>query len=79
MAKLKRPYDPYEKYKVLVHGKMDVLGLSCTMLAEKMDSSRNTMSKYLREPEQMSLGMLRRLNRILEIPAEEARAALPMV
>jgi hypothetical protein len=53
-------------------------GRSWEELAAILHMSPTTLRSYVRNPEQMRLGTLRRLNRLLAIPAEDARAALPM-
>ena len=47
-------------------------------LAAILHLSPTTLRSYIKNPEQMRLGTLRRLNRLLAIPADDARSALPM-
>lgn len=79
MPKLKPAYDPYEKYRVLVNEKMATQHMTRADLAYKLGCHRTTLSTYLDNPEKLTLGLIRKINRHLGITAEDARAALPMV
>ncbi len=79
MPPLKESKGPYDSYMQLVYGRMAVLGYDLAEMGERMNCCYQTVSKRFKEPEQMTLGWIRKLNRVLRIPAEEARAALPMV
>ncbi len=78
MPKLKKQYDPYEGYRGAVLGRMIVLEYGTEDLAAKMGVSPPTARRYIREPGTMSMDTMRRLNRILDIEAEQARGLLPM-
>ena len=69
---------PFEGYVGLVMARRMADGRSWEDLAAIMHMSPTTLRSYIKNPEQMRLGTLRRLNRLLAIPAEDARAALPM-
>lgn len=79
MPRIKNAHDPYERYKVLLAGTMQVRGIDNEDLARLMEVSRQTMAAKLDKPESMKLGFVRRLHRVLGIRAEDARAALPVV
>ena len=78
MPRLRKERSPYEGYVGLVMARRMADGRSWEDLAAILHISPTTLRSYVRNPEQMQLGTLRRLNRLLAIPAEDARAALPM-
>lgn len=78
MPRLRKERSPYEGYVGLVMARRQADGRSWEELAAILHLSPTTLRSYIKNPEQMRLGTLRRLNRLLAIPAEDARAALPM-
>lgn len=78
MPRLRKEKSPYEGYVGLVMARRQADGRSWEELAAALGMSPTTLRSYIKKPEQMRLGTLRRLNRLLAIPAEDARAALPM-
>lgn len=79
MPRLRRESDPWDRYRVLIIGTMDVLEIDTTELAARMGVSRQTMACKLARPESLRLGDMRKLHRVLGIKADDARAALPVV
>lgn len=75
-TKLDKVRDPHERYRGLILGRMRTLGINNEELARKMNKSTPTIRSYIKDPGQMKLSTLARLNRILDIDAEAARAAL---
>jgi hypothetical protein len=78
MPKLKKQFDPWERYRGALLGRMFILGYGFAELASRMDVSVPTARKYVMNPGTMSLDDMRKANRILDIEAEEARGLLPM-
>ena len=78
MPKLKKQYDPWERYRGAVVGRMFVLDYGLAELAGRLGISIPTARKYIKDPGCMSLDQMRQVNRILDIEAEEARGLLPM-
>ena len=78
MPKLKRAFDPWDKYLMLVFGKMQILGYDRAELGRRMGCTYQTVSTKLKDPDKMSMAWVRKLNRVLGITADEARASLPM-
>ena len=78
MPRLRKERSPDEGYVGLVMARRMADGRSWEELAAILHISPTTLRSYIKNPEQMRLGTLRRLNRLLAIQAEDARAALPM-
>ena len=76
MPKLKKAYDPWERYRGAVVGRMIALDIGFSDLAVQLGVSRPTAYRYVKDPGVMSLDTMRRLNRVLDITAEAARDAL---
>lgn len=76
MPKAKKPYDPWERYRGAVVGRMFVLDFGLPELAERMHVSVPTARKYIKNPGAMTLDQMRSLNRTLDITAEAARELL---
>lgn len=76
-TKLSRPaVSCWERYRSLVMSRMVEYGTNKEELAAKIGVSYPTMLKYLRDPGCMTLDVMRKLNRTLDIKAEAARDAL---
>lgn len=76
-TKLARPtVSCWEKYRGAVLSRMVEYQIGITELAPKMMVSPPTMRKYLQNPGVMPLDTMRRLNRVLDISAEDARQML---
>lgn len=65
-----------EKLVALIWGVAAVQGLSTTQLGAKAKISRAQIYRYKKEPENISIGELRRLGRALGIPIEDLREAI---
>lgn len=65
-----------EKLVALIWGQAAVLELSTTQLGEKAKVSRSKMYELKKNPENMTIGELRRIGRALGIPIEDVRAAI---
>ena len=76
MPKAKKPYDPGERYRGAVVGRMLVLEFGYLELADRMGISIPTARKYIRDPGTMTLDQMRSMNRALDITAAEARELL---
>ena len=76
MPKLKKGYDPWERYRGAVIGRMVMLDMGFSDLAVRLGVSRPTAYRYVREPGTMQLDMMRKVNRVLDIEAEDVRALL---
>lgn len=78
MPRLKTNRSPYEGYIGLVLARRRADGMTLEDLASACGVSPQTLRRRLAEPETISLGLVRKINRALGILAEDARAALPM-
>jgi len=78
MPRLKTKTDVWEDVRGLILQRMEACGYDRTELAARMDCSRQTVSNYLAYPGQMRLDWLRKLCRVLGIPAEKLRQRLPV-
>lgn len=76
MPKIKKAYDPWERYRGAVLGRMVALDYGTEELAVRMGISPPTVRRYIREPGTMQMDTMRKLNRVLDIEAEQARAYL---
>lgn len=76
MPKLKKPADPCERYRGALLGRMVALDYGTEKLAERMGISPPTVRRYIREPGTMQMDTMRKLNRVLDISAEDARGCL---
>lgn len=76
MPKIKKQYDPWERYRGAVLGRMVALDYGTEELAARMGISPPTCRRYIREPGTMQMDTMRKLNRVLDIEAEAAREAL---
>lgn len=65
-----------EKLVGLLWGQAAVQGLSTTQLAERAKISRAKLYGLKKSPENMTVGELRRIGRVLGIPIEDLRAAI---
>lgn len=65
-----------EKLVGLLWGQAAVQGLSTTQLAERANISRAKLYSLKKFPENMTVGELRRIGRVLGIPIEDLRAAI---
>lgn len=86
MPKLKTERDPWEKWKGMVLAAKERLGMSDEDISVRLQQrrcggmasgtpSRQQVSRWRKEPDNMPLWAFAALNRILEIEAEEARKA----
>lgn len=78
MPRLRAERDAFARYRGLIFQCMWTLEIGVGELADRMGVSRQTMAKYISNPGRMGYDFMRRLHRVLNIPAEDARAALPM-
>lgn len=78
MPRLRTEQDAFYKYRCLVLGTASANGISKCELGGKVGVCPKTLNSYLENPGKMPLDIMRRINRILGISAEDARAALPM-
>lgn len=76
MPKIKKAYDPWERYRGAVLGRMVALDYGTEELAARMGISPPTVRRYIREPGTMQMDTMRKLNRVLDISAEDARDCL---
>lgn len=68
-----------DNLKELIIGRKEALGLSNIDLALKVGMSRVTLASKLASPSDcLTIGELKQLCRALDIPIEEARAAIKM-
>lgn len=70
-----------EKIVALIWGAKAVKGLTDEQLCEKASRgtvrlSRNTLTRRKKKPEDFTIGELRRLGRVLDIPIDDLRAAM---
>ncbi len=65
-----------EKIIALIWGMADVHGLTNEQLGDKANISRTTVARRKANPEDLTLGELRRLGRALGIPIEDLRDAI---
>lgn len=83
MPKLKKEADKWAAWKGLVLEAKDRLGLTDEDIAAKLVTpgikrkppSRQTVSKWRQNPDAMPMWAFARINRILDIRVEDARAA----
>lgn len=75
-TKLDRVRDPYEKYRSMILGRMAVLDYGYEELAARLGVSPPTARRYVREPGTMTMDSMRKMNRVLDVSAEDARANL---
>lgn len=75
-TKLDRIKDPHEKYRALILGRMAILDYGYEELAARLGVSPPTARRYVREPGTMSMDSMRKMNRVLDVSAEDARANL---
>ena len=76
MPKAKKPFDPWEKSRGALIGRMMVLEIGYVDVAEKLNVTAPTARRYIKDPGRMSLDQMRCLNRALDITAEAARELL---
>ena len=76
MPKIRTNPKRYEELQALIDGRLGVLHMSRTELAERMGYCRQTISDRISHPEKMTIGDLEQIRRILGIPADALRAAL---
>lgn len=77
MPKLKRPPDRYYNFKLLIRGSMAVHGVTQTEAADRLDMTQKTLRRRLNDPDSMTLGEMKKLASLLNIPADDMRAAIP--
>ena len=65
-----------DKIIALIWGMADVHGLTNEQLGDKANISRTTVARRKANPEDITLGELRRLGRALGIPIEDLRDAI---
>lgn len=65
-----------EKLVALIWGMAAVRGLTSEELGDKASLSRTTIARRKANPEDLTIGELRRLGRALGIPIEELRDAI---
>lgn len=65
-----------EKLVALIWGNAAVRGLTTPQLGERAKISRSQIYRLKKKPEDMTIGELRRIGRVLGIPIEEMRAAI---
>lgn len=75
-TKLDRVRDPYEKYRAMILGRMAILDYGYEELAARLGVSPPTARRYVREPGSMTMDSMRKMNRVLDVSAEDARANL---
>ena len=76
-TKLDRPtVSCWERYRGAILSRMVEYGLDIAGLARKLNVSPPTMRAYLANPGQMRMDTMRKLNRVLDLEAAEARALL---
>ena len=78
MPKLRRIPGKYDSLRMIIGGRMELLGLDNTSLAPKWGVCRQTVANWRRDPSVMTLDQLSRLRVALGVTAEEWRQALPM-
>lgn len=78
MPKLKMTPDRWDGMRQTLLGRKAMLRISYDELEAKTGKHRNTIAKWFRSPESMSLADYNTLTTLLEIPADEARAMIPM-
>lgn len=78
MPKLKRTPDRWDEMRQALLGRKAMLHIDYNELAAKTGRHRNTVKKWLTEPGEMSLREYNEITTLLEIPADEARAMIPM-
>lgn len=66
----------WERYLGVLMSRMVEYGEDSASMARRLNISPPTMRKYIRDPGTMTLDTMRRLNRILDIPADAAREAI---
>jgi len=74
---LKSAADPYDRMKVLLAGKRDVLGLTNSEVGSRVGQTHPTVKSRITNPERMTLEEMRRYAKALGISKEEICAALP--
>ena len=72
MPKLKKAFDPWERYRGAVVGRMLVMDMDFADLADRLGVSRPTAQRYVKDPGAMQLDMMRKVNRVLDIEAADA-------
>lgn len=78
MPRLRTEKDVYFRYRALVLGMAKANNMTKQELCGKIGVCPKTLNGYLSNPGKMPLDCMRKINRILGISAEEARAVLPM-
>ena len=78
MPKLKRTPDRCDGMRQTLLGRKAMLRISYDELEAKTGKHRNTIAKWFRCPESMTLTEYNMLTSLLDIPADEARAMIPM-
>ena len=77
MPKVKRTPDRYDSMRLLLQGKRAVLGFTYRDIAERLDCSPETVRTRLSSPGNLTVNELRQYSRILDIPADDLRQAIP--
>ena len=93
MPKIKTERDPWERWKGLVLAAKERLGLTDEEIGRRLvvpgkggtsrtpsptGVSRQTVTKWRKEPDLMPMWAFARINRVREIEAEAARAVVPV-
>lgn len=76
-TKLDRPaVSCWERYRGVIMSRMVEYGLDISDMARRLNVTPPTMRKYLADPGCMTLDTMRKMNRALDVSAEDARANL---
>lgn len=67
-----------EKLQTLLHGTMRTRGMTFGELAGKMGVTNKTISGRFKNPENLTVGELLKLSRILDIPIEDIRQSIQL-
>lgn len=77
MPKLKAPENKYKRLELLIRGTMKCNGVSMKALGDKIGLHYVTVSRHLRNLENIPISELVAITKALAIPADEVRAATP--
>ena len=76
MPRVKQAYNRHADLQKAIYGAMGLREETLTELAQRMGKDPRTVTKKIRDPDLMTLGDLRRICSLLNIPVEDARAAI---
>lgn len=77
MPKIKRQPDRYDPMRRLLQGQRAILGFTYRDIAERLNCSPETVRTRISSPGNLTVQELRQYSRILEIPADDLRQAIP--